>query len=149
MWLNSNQIFLRGFSCPFEITGRTLSTRSAAFRPSFACLSADRIETPTMIATPNVSLDDRSTADNLQRRPRLAPGFCRALISAHGSAKGQREVGVVDGNRHPRRRPFQAVVEPDRVSRSQPCSECANRVRNRISHVWNRPYLQDGAYQGP
>jgi hypothetical protein len=70
MWLNFNQIFLRGFSCPFEITGsiaaplnrmrrptglikprgRTLSTRSAAFRPTFACLSADKNETPTMIA---------------------------------------------------------------------------------------------------
>jgi hypothetical protein len=153
MWLNSNQIFLRGFSCPFEITGsiaaplnrmrrptglirpRALSTQSAAFRPTFACLSADRSETPTKIEIPNVSLDDPSIADNFavhrrahadaakslgsrcsivgDRQAKAHPrrsnrlnsvcscGLCRALISAHRSAKGQREVGVIDGKRRP------------------------------------------------
>jgi hypothetical protein len=70
MWLNSNQIFLRGVCCPFEITGfiaaplnrmrrpiglikpggRILSARSAAFWTVFACRSADKNGTPTIIA---------------------------------------------------------------------------------------------------
>jgi hypothetical protein len=86
-----SNIFLRGVSCPFEITGsiaaplnrmrrptglikpggRILSARSAAFRPSFACLSADKNGTPTMIAIPNVSLDDPSIADNFAVRRRV------------------------------------------------------------------------------
>jgi hypothetical protein len=73
MWLNLNQIILGGFSCPFEITGavapplnrirrptalitpggRTQSARSGALWASFACQSADKNETRTMIAVQN------------------------------------------------------------------------------------------------
>jgi hypothetical protein len=90
MWLNSNQIFLRGVSCPFEITGsiaaplnrmrrpigpikpggRILSALSAAFWTALACRSTDKNGTPTMIAIPNVSLDDPSIADNFAIRRR-------------------------------------------------------------------------------
>jgi hypothetical protein len=112
MWLNSNQIFLRGFSCPFEITssiaaplyrmkrptglikprGCILSARSAAFWTAFACLSADKNGTPTKIAIPNVSLDDPSIADNFAVRRRAHADAANSLGSRVSIVGGGRQV---------------------------------------------------------
>jgi hypothetical protein len=112
MWLNSNQIFLRGVSCPFEITGsiaaplnrmrrptglikpggRILSARSAAFWTAFACLSADKNGMPTIIAIPNVSLDDPSIADNFAIRRRAHTDAADNLSSRVSFVGGGRQV---------------------------------------------------------
>jgi hypothetical protein len=105
MWLNLNQIFVGGFSCPFEITGsiappldrvrrptklikpggRTQSARSGAFWACFACLAADKNETRTMIAIRNVRLDDPSTAYNFAVRRRAHAEAANSLGSRGNS----------------------------------------------------------------